>query len=111
MGCNNTEFSIVVTDNHAVYLLNKKYRNKAKPTDVLSFPLGIKTTHLHLGDIVISIDKVYEQAKEFNVTPKDEFKRLLVHGLLHLLGYDHENVSRKEAQKMFSKQSRLLKII
>lgn len=110
MECSNTEVSIVVTDNKEIYQLNKQYRKKAKVTDVLSFPLGIKTDSLYLGDIVISLEKAETQAKEFAVTLKEEFLRLLVHGLLHLLGYEHEKVSKKVSNRMFKKQELLLKI-
>ncbi len=78
---------------------------------MLSFPLGIQAEHLQLGDIVISLEKAETQAKEFSVSLKEEFLRLLVHGLLHLRGYEHENVSRKIADKMFKKQEQLLEMV
>lgn len=109
MECNNTEVSICITDNKELYRLNKKYLSKAKATDVLSFPLGIPAKYWQLGDVVISLEKAEMQAKEFEVSVREEFLRLLVHGLLHLNGYEHEDVSKKVAAKMFRKQEQLLK--
>lgn len=67
--------------------LNKQFRNVDKPTDVLSFPADEKE---NLGDIAISIDRAAAQAKENGLTLEDEIAQLILHGLLHLCGYDHE---------------------
>ena len=84
--------------------LNSSYRNKDKPTDVLSFALqdakGPRCSGSALGDLVISVDTMVRQAREYEVTPRAELLRLLIHGTLHLLGYDHEGVTKSEAAKM-----------
>jgi probable rRNA maturation factor len=84
------EFELIVVDNKTIQELNKEYRNIDKPTDVLSFPLDVACEHMPIGSIIISADKVIEKADEFGHSKDDEFKLLLIHGLLHLNGYDHE---------------------
>ena len=92
-------------------LLNRKYRKINQVTDVLSFPLGSfklpkKIPHL-LGDIVICIPKLKEQAKKNSNSLKNEFELLLVHGFLHLLGFDHEKNREsweKTLKKLYQKQ-------
>jgi probable rRNA maturation factor len=84
--------------------LNRTYRGKDTPTDVLSFSQlegpdqGVAPASL--GDVVISADTVVRQAKEYRVTPAQETLRLLIHGLLHLFGFDHERVSAARRQAM-----------
>lgn len=88
-------------------LINQKYRGIDKTTDVLSFPQEenislkkIKLMHnVVLGDIVISIPKAKKQANENELTIYEEIKRLLIHGVLHLIGYDHEK-SKNELKRM-----------
>ena len=75
----------MITDNIEIQSLNAKYRNVDAPTDVLSFEMDDQ----YLGDIVISMDKVIEQAQEYGHSQKRELAFLVVHGMLHLLGYDH----------------------
>ena len=89
------EIELIVTDNKTIQELNSEHRAKNKATDVLSFP--INTTFgeeaipgMPLGSIVISADLVKEKAAEFGHDEKDELSLLFIHGLLHLLGYDHE---------------------
>ena len=81
--------------------LNAKYRHKDYPTDVLSFPVAndLPAGSQLLGDVVISIDKAVEQARERQRTLDQEVVTLLVHGIVHLLGYDHER-SAKDARIM-----------
>ena len=83
------DVELVVTNNTEIQEINKVHRNIDKPTDVLSFPYE-DMPYAPLGSIVISADMVEEKAKEFGHSPKDEFSLLYIHGLLHLLGYDHE---------------------
>jgi probable rRNA maturation factor len=80
--------------------LNKKYRKKNRPTDVLSFALK---DGKNLGEIVICPDVVKENAEKYGVLAKDEMMKVFVHGILHLLDYDHEK-SEKEAEEMEKKQ-------
>lgn len=81
---------LILTDNSSIQKLNKEHRNIDKPTDVLSFPLEFDLPHMPLGSIVISVDYAQEKANEFNHTLEEEITLLFIHGLLHLLGYDHE---------------------
>jgi probable rRNA maturation factor len=84
------DFELIVVDNKAIQELNKEYRNIDKATDVLSFPLDVACEHMPIGSVIISADKVIEKADELGHSKEDEFKLLLIHGLLHLIGYDHE---------------------
>ncbi|MEA1954655.1 MAG: rRNA maturation RNase YbeY [Campylobacterota bacterium] len=89
------EIELIVTDNISIQELNQEYRGKNLPTDVLSFPMDTSFTEasifgVPLGSIVISEDFVKEKASEFGHTIQDELSLLFIHGLLHLLGFDHE---------------------
>jgi probable rRNA maturation factor len=109
LGLSKAELSIVLVSDAQIKRLNKLYRNKDKPTDVLSFPIGEKVKGwLILGDIVISVDTARRQAKELGHSLEEELKRLLVHGLVHLLGYDHE-VGGEEEKKFFELEEFVLK--
>ena len=107
------ELSITLTDNQTIRELNKHWRKKDKPTDVLSFPIDEKPPgykYRVLGDVVISLPFAKKQAEEIGIFYQDEVVRLLIHGILHLLGYDHE-VCPVEAKKMFSLQDRIFEKI
>ncbi|KIM07364.1 MAG: heat-shock protein [Sulfurovum sp. FS06-10] len=84
------EIDLTICYNPCIQEYNAQYRNKNKPTDVLSFPVESDFEHEPLGSIVISADFVRQKALEFNHKNDDEFALLFIHGLLHLLGYDHE---------------------
>lgn len=94
----DAEVSVTIVDNEQIRKLNKEHRGIDKATDVLSFPLGIdgkydvdlNTGEAQLGDIVISLEKAMEQAKQYGHSLKREVGYLTVHSMLHLLGYDHE---------------------
>ncbi len=91
LGVDNAEVSILITDDKEIRRLNSLYRGKDSPTDVLSFPMGDRVGgRLLLGDVVISLDTAGRQARELGHTIEEEIQRLLVHGVIHLLGYDHE---------------------
>ena len=108
----NAEFNVIITDNKNIRDLNKKYRNIDKETDVISFALedeedeNVYLEKRILGDIYISIDKAKEQSKEYEHSLTRELSFLAVHGLLHLLGYDHMN--QKDEKVMFAKQELIL---
>ncbi len=89
-----------------IHELNRQYRNKDKPTDVLSFPLADEVCPTLLGDVVISIDTARRQARQRKRAFADELRALLIHGILHLLGYDHE-VLDSEAVRMRRKEREL----
>ncbi len=101
-GCENSELSITLTDDKNIHALNKKYRNIDRPTDVLSFafresdePQILNAEVEILGDIIISLERAKEQAEEFGHSFLREVIFLEVHGLLHLLGYDHIEESER----------------
>jgi probable rRNA maturation factor len=109
LGLSKVELSIALVSDAQIKRLNKRYRNKDKPTDVLSFPIGEKVEDwLILGDIVISVDTAKRQAQELGHSLEEEIKRLLVHGLVHLLGYDHE-LGGEEEKKFFELEEFVLK--
>lgn len=103
-------FNIIVVDKNYIHDLNKTYRGIDSETDVISFALeDDKTFNLKnrvLGDIYISIDRVHTQALEYGHSELREFCFLAVHGMLHLLGYDHMNESDEKI--MFSLQDKIL---
>ena len=97
----HAELSLALVDNREMQKLNARYRDKNEPTDVLAFPAGkaLLPGMQVLGDVVISVEKAEEQARKRRKTLGQEIRTLLIHGILHLLGYDHER-SRREARVM-----------
>ncbi len=119
----NAEISILLTDDDFIKGLNKKYLKKDRPTDVLSFPMSsgnrtLKrishlTSHISqflLGDIVISVDTAERQAVLQRTSIDEEIKRLLVHGILHLFGFEHERGGKK-AQEMRREENLLMDLL
>jgi probable rRNA maturation factor len=93
-------------------MLNRLYRGINRTTDVLSFPMinekwPLSTSHLLLGDIIINLHQAKRQAAEHDLTFNEELRWLLIHGLLHLIGYEHEK-SRYHEKKMRRKERELL---
>ena len=84
------DIELLVVRNDEIRILNKEHRKIDKATDVLSFPLDYDFVNMPLGSIVISTDFVEEKSKEYGHEFNEEFSLLFIHGLLHLLGYDHE---------------------
>ena len=114
-----TEVSVTFTDNDGIHVLNKEYRNIDRPTDVLSFPqIDFENDEVDLsdesykilGDIVISLERAAEQAKEIGHSTEHEAAFLTVHSVLHLLGYDHETCEEDE-KEMFSKQKEIINMM
>ena len=122
-------YNLSIVDKLTIKKINKKNRNINKITDVLSFPnidfkkpssfkayikddvcdvsiLDLTTKTIFLGDVVMCHDKILEQSKLYNHSIKREYSFLLVHSLLHLLGYDHMDI--KDERKMFKKQDEIL---
>lgn len=104
--------SIVLTDNKRIHEINKIYRNVDAPTDVISFafqdePVNPISDLTNLGEIYISLEKASSQAREYNHSFERELSFLTVHGLLHLLGYDHMNET--DEKEMFDLQDKILK--
>ncbi|MBO4277521.1 MAG: rRNA maturation RNase YbeY [Clostridia bacterium] len=103
------EVNVTVVGDRAIRKLNREHRGIDKATDVLSFPMfefGTPEVPTLLGDIVISRDTAYRQAKEYGHSPRREFCFLAAHSALHLLGYDHE--SETEREEMEAKQEEIL---
>ncbi|MCL2472574.1 MAG: rRNA maturation RNase YbeY [Treponema sp.] len=92
LGLKNWELSVLLCGNRYIKSLNGQYRHKDEATDVLSFPLGETTPagRYLAGDIVVSLDALEENARFFNVSADEELRRLLIHGILHLTGEDHD---------------------
>ena len=120
------EVNLTLTNNEGIHMINKEYRQIDRPTDVLSFPLlsydkpgdfsfledenednfNPDTGEVMLGDIIISVEKVFEQANEYGHSPRREFAFLITHSMLHLFGYDH--MEPDEAAVMETKQRAIL---
>jgi probable rRNA maturation factor len=110
-GLRSAGLSVLLVGDRAMRTLNRRYRGKDRTTDVLSFSLcegpGAAMPHGFLGDIVISVPAAARQAREAGISLHGEIDRLLAHGLLHLLGYDHERGAAEE-RRMRSRERRLL---
>ncbi len=107
----DVEFNIIFVDNEKIKEINKEYRGINRPTDVISFALeeGENPTFEFgrvLGDIYISVDKIHSQAKDYGHSEKREMAFLTIHGLLHILGYDH--IKKEDEIVMFKKQEEIL---
>jgi len=99
------EIELIITSNEEIQDINKEYRNIDKPTDVLSFPYEDMPMS-PLGSIVISSEYVESKAEELNHNTSDELALLFIHGLLHLIGFDHEvdnGEMREEEEKLIKK--------
>jgi len=108
--CEGKELSILFVDDKAITEINRQYLNRDRPTNVIAFPMlegefGDINSHV-LGDIVISVDTALRDAQSEGFEFDDEVDYLLIHGILHLLGYDHE-VSESEAVKMKEKEGEI----
>lgn len=107
----NVIFNVIIINNKKIHEINKKYRKIDKPTDVISFALEDSKENFTskirmLGDIYISYEKVKSQALEYNHSLVRELCFLTIHGLLHLLGYDH--MKKEDEIRMFELQKELL---
>lgn len=120
LGYQEFELGIWLTTDQTIQRYNKKFRNKNKPTDVLSFPYhptlqaGQRITvtepeDMNLGDIIISVPYVYENKHNLEGSFNDRMNRMLVHGVCHLLGYDH--IEDQEFEAMSKLENTLLKKI
>lgn len=104
-------FNVIIVSTEKIHELNKTYRNIDRPTDVISFALEddntfVKTNYRVLGDIYICLDKAKEQAIEYGHSFKREICFLSIHGLLHLLGFDH--MTPEDEKVMFDLQDKIL---
>jgi len=106
----SAELTIRIVDKSEIQELNSRYRNKDYPTNVLSFPLEIpvevQDAHPLIGDIVICAEIIKEEAKKQKKTEEAHWAHMVIHGALHLLGYDHQQ--NDEAEKMETEEIRIL---
>ena len=91
-----TPVSVILCSNYKIRKLNAQYRNIDRPTDVLSFYFGDDDL---LGEIYISLQKAAVQARKYGLTYNNEIKRLLIHGIFHLLGYDHNTANKEKVMQ------------
>lgn len=113
LGLHDDELSIVIVDDPQITELNQAYRKKTGPTNVLSFSMregDFGNLTPMLGDVVISADTAQREAGEAGITFDERLSQLLVHGILHLVDYDHER-SDHEARRMEDKSLELLRLI
>jgi len=106
--------SLLLVNDAQIQALNRKYLRRDKPTNVLAFPMRegeFSVLHPHLlGDLVISVETARRQMKQFGLDEMRMIILLMIHGILHLLGYEHEG-AKKEAREMAIKQKELLHCI
>ena len=103
--------TVLLSNNKKIKQLNKKFRKKDKPTDILSFPFGKKISKsiVYLGDIIISYDFI-NKPKSLNILQfKDKLTKIFIHGFLHLLGYDH--IKLKDFKKMLTEEEKIYKTV
>jgi len=115
LGCLDKEISISFYKDEDIQNLNKKYLNKDYPTNVLSFSLqegefGDINPQI-LGDVVISVDTAQRDADKSGLTLQQEINFLIIHGILHLLGYDHEKTTKEKMRKMQRKEKELFRLL
>ena len=109
LNCPDQEISFLFVDNEQIRQINKQYLNRDHPTNVISFPLregdyGDINPQV-LGDIAISAERAFQDAVVGDLSLNDEIDFLMIHGLLHLLGYNHEGGNKKESIKMRDKEN------
>ncbi len=114
LDCHDVQLSVLITDDMEIAALNKQYLGRTGPTNVIAFPMRegefSDIAPELLGDVVISIETTEKEAKETGMKFETRFSELLIHGILHLLGYDHEN-DEQQAREMEEKSRDLLFLI
>lgn len=114
MACHEKELSVLFTDDRQIAELNNRYLQRKGPTNVLAFPMeggpAPQVDSVMLGDVVISVDTALRESAELGEPLEYTIERLLIHGVLHLLGYDHEK-SAVQAKKMALEEERLIALI
>jgi probable rRNA maturation factor len=112
----DVSITLILTDNEFIREINRSYRHQNRPTDIITFayrenPFPRSSTEReHLGDIYLSLERAFENSLEYSVDFIDELKLLLVHGVLHLIGYDHE-LSGRDEKKMSDREQEILKLL
>jgi rRNA maturation RNase YbeY len=114
LGCRDRELSILLTGDEDIATLNRAYLGRNGPTNVLAFPASggppPRVASPLLGDVVVSLETARRESREWGELLERTVLRLLIHGVLHLLGYDHER-SRGEKRKMAAEEDRLLRLV
>jgi probable rRNA maturation factor len=115
LDCDDKEISLLFVDDDEIRKINHLYLNRDYPTNVISFSLsegefGNVNPHI-LGDIVISVETALNDSEAAGINLNDELDFLMIHGILHLLEYDHENTTEDEIQKMEKKEQELFNIL
>jgi probable rRNA maturation factor len=115
LNCSNKVISLLIVDNKEITEINRRYLNRDYPTNVLAFSLAAgEFGNINpdiLGDIVISADMAYKDAVEAGIEFNDELAFLMIHGVLHLLNYDHDDVSQRKTQQMKEKEKDLFSML
>jgi probable rRNA maturation factor len=107
-GGHKTAVSLLFSDNAALQILNRTYREMDKPTNVLAFPASQQAL-VHLGDIALAAETVFREAEEQDKPAADHVTHLIIHGVLHLLGFDH--IEDREAAEMEAMERRILALL
>ncbi|MFW6080803.1 MAG: rRNA maturation RNase YbeY [Desulfosalsimonas sp.] len=114
LGKTGAELSLLITDDRQIAEINKTYLNREGPTNVIAFPMGdpgfAEIQPELLGDVVISLETARREALDAGYTKEERFTELLVHGILHLLGYDHET-NEEDAEQMAEKSRELMNLL
>ena len=115
MSCDDRAIGLLLVDDDEIQKLNNAYLNRSKPTNVLSFAMtegefGNINPQI-LGDIVISVQTAYRDSSIYRIDLMDEVEFLIIHGLLHLLGYNHENTSAEKAAEMNGRERELFYLL
>jgi probable rRNA maturation factor len=115
LGCPDSELSILIVDDEEIQVINRDYLQRDNPTNVISFAMqegeGGELNPGLLGDVVISADTAARDAAEVSKSFESELYFLLLHGVLHLLGYDHERGTEEEALQMEEKERELYAVL
>jgi probable rRNA maturation factor len=116
LSLHDLSITLIATDNEFIRDINRRYRNQDSPTDIITFayrenPFPQNSSEVeHLGDIYLSLERAFENSLEYGVDFISELKLLLVHGVLHLIGYDHE-LSERDDKKMRDREQEILKML
>ena len=114
LDCPEAELSILIVDDPQIAVFNQQYLSRKGPTNVIAFPMRAgpfaNITPQLLGDVLISVETADREGKRVGISMEERFTQLMVHGILHLLGYDHET-SDQDAQEMEEKSDKILKLL
>ncbi len=115
MGCPEAELSLLLTDDEGIARLNREYLGRSGPTNAIAFPMregeGADPDDPLLGDVAISVETAAREAAGAGIPFEERFDRLLVHGILHLLGYDHERPGAQKTRLMEAKEEEIMALL